>query len=373
MFGGLPRAGGTEAVMENIYKNINRKIYSIDFLFLGRKTDDCSEFSKMVSRESKIFYACTRSESLIKNHKNIKNVLISNHYDIVHSHMDACGDYVLKIAKDCGVKVRIAHSHNTGHLKNVQGLKDSIHRLVLDIERFRIRMFATHFVACSSEAGRWLFGKNIDRKSNYLLFKNAIDVNAYKFDEKVRNKVRKALHLEKKKIIGHVGRFEYQKNHPYLIEVFKNVHLKEKDTVLLLIGEGRGRANIEKLVEDAGLEKAVRFLGMVSNVNEVLQAMDIFVMPSYYEGLSVALVEAQASGLSCIVSDTVSPESDISGNVDFLDIGLDADKWSDKILSILRENKIRNCPREQLQKKGFDMITNIHTLENFYKESMKDN
>ncbi len=353
--------------MYNIYSMIDKARFHIDFLFFKSQPEDNSEFTKTVSRDSTVYYVPCLRDGVSENHRAIERILTENKYDIIHSHMDASGTDVLRIAKKCGIGIRVAHSHNTGHLQNAAGLKQKLHRAYIDLQRKRLPRYATHFVGCSDAAGQWLFGKRICEGGNYITFKNAVDLESYALDAEKREKTREALGLADSRVIGHVGRFAHQKNHPFLIDVFKDAYDTDRSLRLVLIGDGPDRAAVEQRVREYQIEDAVLFLGRLESVTELLFAFDLFLMPSYYEGLSVALVEAQATGLHCLVSNTCSPESDITGNVEFLPIDRGIEPWTQSIAEYFARGGERNDPSEQIRRCGFDMKTNIKELEGFYE------
>lgn len=368
---GIPHVGGTEAVMKNIFTYIDKKQYHIDFLFIGKEQDDLSDFSKEVKKQgSKIYYVPTLRTSIWRNHKEVKKILKSNGYDIIHSHLDASGADVLRIAKKCGVSVRITHSHNTSHLKNAKNLIDRVHRQYLNYQKRRLRKIATHFIGCSDLAGKWLFGDKICQQSNYMIFNNSIYVDKYRFNKGVRDEFRRKYKLEDDFVVGHIGRFEYQKNHEFLIDIFEALNKINKNSKLVLIGEGSKINVIKNIVKEKGLQKDVLFMGNVQNVEQLLQMMDVFIMPSFYEGLSVSLVEAQASGMPCLVSNTLSKQTNITGNVTFFDLHRSADQWAKKSMQLYNSN-LRDADVSGLIKsKGFDMKTNINNLERFYSAAL---
>jgi len=371
-FGGTPKLGGTEAVMMNIFQNIDKSKFKIDFLFYGVKEDDHSKFTIDVKNNgADVFYVPVLREGIIANHKAIRDILRNNHYDIIHAHMDASSTDLLRIAKEMGVKVRIAHSHNTAHLQNASSIKDRIHKIYLDFTKMMLPKYATHFIGCSDAAGLWLFGEKICSQNNYFIFKNAIDVSKYEYNIDIRNKIRRDYNLQNFKVICNIGRLSYQKNHPFLLSVFKEVHIRDENTRLILIGEGEDREKIESLIHELSLDESVIMTGNVLNVNEILQGVDLFFMPSFYEGLSIAIVEAQASGLKCIASDTVTSQTNISGNVKFLSLEASVDKWAETIISELNSGEERISPIKRIRDSGFDMISNIKNLEVFYNNALK--
>jgi glycosyltransferase involved in cell wall biosynthesis len=373
VFNQLLIKGGTESVMLNIFDNIDQERFHIDFLLMhDTQNEDKTEASRYLRKKgASIYYYTPLKSGLFQSRKSLEVFFKSHHYDIVHTHMNALGAEVLKIAKKYGVPVRVAHSHNTWHQLEIRNPKDLMHYLFLEKERKQIRRVATHYIGCSEEAGEWLFGKKICKSSEYFTFKNAIDVEKYQFNLETRKKLRTKYHLENQFVVGHVGRFDYQKNHLFLIQIFERLHNQNANTKLMLIGIGEYFEKMQALVHQLNLEDSVLFLGKRSDVPELLQVMDVFYLPSHFEGLPVSLVEAQASGLKCLVSDHVSRQSDISGNVQFLGIEEDdLDQWANAVDNILKDKDERRTPIDAIRKNGYDMKFNIKKLEAFYQKAL---
>ncbi len=376
VFNQLLIKGGTESVMLNIFDNIDQERFHIDFLLMhDTQNEDKTEASRYLRKKgASIYYYTPLKSGLFQSRKSLEVFFKSHHYDIVHTHMNALGAEVLKIAKKYGVPVRVAHSHNTWHQLEIHGLKDLLHYLYLEKERKQIRRVATHYIGCSEEAGEWLFGKKLCRTPEYFTFKNAIDVEKYQYNPEVRQKLRTEYHLEDQFVVGHVGRFDYQKNHVFLIHAFERLHQKNANTKLMLIGIGEYFEKMQELVRQLKLEDSVLFLGKRSDVPQLLQAMDVFFMPSHFEGLPVSLIEAQAAGLKCLVSDQVSRQADISGNVQFLGIEEnDLDHWVNAAVTMMKDKNDRRTPIEAIQENGYDMKFNIKQLEAFYQKALKRN
>ena len=372
-FPGHFKKGGTEAVMFNIFNNIDRDQFHIDFLLTDDEPDHTPETAYLKENGADVYYVCSRSKSLRQQRIQLREFFQKHTYDAVHTHMNTLGADVLQIAKQCGVKTRIAHSHNTSFQLTVRNVKDCLHYAYLVNEMYKLRKYATNQIACSTEAGEWLFGKRLCRQETYYLLRNAIDVSRFAYSPELRQKVRDALGIGDQFVFGHVGRFDHQKNHDLLIDIFHCLHQRNPETMLILIGVGENEANIHQKVEAMGLTQNVLFLGQRSDVNEQLQGFDMFLLPSRYEGLPVIAVEAQTAGLPCVISTNVSPETDISGNVIFVDPGADPAKWADVIMSHLPERDKRISPIDKIRQNGYDMQTNIKELEKYYQKWIERN
>ena len=364
--------GGTEAVVLNIFKHIDKTQFHIDFLVHGADTSDNLIHKNLVEAGASIFYVTPRYISYKHNIAEISDVLSRNHFDIVHSHMDASGYFLVHLAKKQGIKGRIAHSHNTAtqFLRSRTYLRNIPHRLLLEYAKYGLRKEATHFIACSDAAGRWLFGNNICNSPNYLLYKNGIDLEKYLYNESVRRQIRKELGMEENFIIGHVGRFAKQKNHTFLINVFSEVYKQYPASKLLLIGDGELLPQIKEQVNNSSIPSdAVLFAGVRDDVNKLYQAMDVMVFPSLFEGLPVVMVEAQASGLKVIASDCITPEAGLIPETEFLSLDAGPQKWAGRILNYAKGCERRNTC-DDIVKAGYSANNNIKMLENFYKSAI---
>ena len=365
VFGDIFKRGGTEAVMKGIFDHIDRSRFRIDFLLLSDAPDNTALTKHIEECGSSVYHITGRGSDYPEHRKQLKRFFEEHSYDIVHTHMDAIGDEVLAAAKKAGVEIRVAHSHNTDQLASPRTVKERIHKGLILAERRRLRKLATHFVACSGDAGRWLFGEERCRGDRYLLFKNAIDPDDFIFSDEKYNEIRRSLGVGDEPVIGHVGTFNYQKNHEFLIRVFAKVHART-DARLLLVGTGPLEQDIRSLAGKMGIADSVMFMGSRDDVKDLLIGMDVFAFPSRFEGLGVAIVEAQASGLKCVVSDRVPSEVDISGLVTFLPTDGGEEAWAEAILSSLENRDRRMSPAEKIREAGYDMRTEIHELEDFY-------
>lgn len=286
-------------------------------------------------------------------------------YQIIHSNLEERSYFALKEAKKLGVPVRISHSHN-------RPLGVNLKLMVRYYFRFMLKYYNTHMFACGVEAGDWLYGKK--NRDKVIVMKNAIDALQYRYNEQVQNDMRKELGIEGKKVIGHVGRFFPQKNHDFLIDIFQAVHDKDRDTVLLLVGGGEAddslKNQMKAKVKALGLQDAVLFLGVREDVERVVQAFDLFLLPSLFEGLPVTMVEAQAAGLPCVISDKVPIQCDITGNVQVMALEDAPEKWADRICDML-ETFEKQDTYEKIVEAGFDIKENAKWLKDFYVKALE--
>lgn len=304
--GGIMDRGGISVYMMNYYRYFDREKIQIDFVVHGKQGDWDEEIHKMGGH---IYYLPTKKENLLKWANKMRDVLNSGQYSIVHSHMDGMNGFLLKMAKECEVPIRISHSHNTEHLTN-NPLKKIFH----EYSKHQIKKYATHMWACSKNAAEWLYGQ----ESNYEVVPNAIETKKYLFDAKKREELRRKMGLEHKYVIGHIGRLEYQKNQEFLLTIFGDLVKENKDAILILVGIGKNKENLQADIAVKGLQNNVILFGKCDNIGEILNVFDVFAFPSRFEGLGIVVVEAQCNGLHCICSENVPEEVNITGNVEFI-------------------------------------------------------
>lgn len=351
--------GGAETFVMNLYRNIDRTKVQFDFV---KHTEDKCDFDEEIAKLGGRIYTISRYNG--KNHFYYKKQwerFFNAHpeYKIIHGHMRSTSSIYLSIAKAYGLRT-IAHSHSTASRGNL------LERSIKYIMQLPIRYIADYLLACSDEAGKWLFGKKVLGKNNYMLLKNAIDIDKYTFNQAIRKEMRKKLDIEEKFVIGHVGSFSYPKNHKFLVKIFSEVFKNNKDSVLLLLGDGVLRDEIINQVKQLGLNGFVYFVNNVENVNDYLQAMDVFVFPSIYEGLGIALIEAQAAGLPCVVSDAVPKEAFIIEDIKVLKL-TNIITWSKQLTDYKNIN--RNNAKDYLfRKAGYDINCSVNVLLDIYEK-----
>jgi glycosyltransferase EpsD len=354
--------GGAETLIMNLYRNIDRTMIQFDFLVHKDKPGD---FEKEIeSLGGKIYRLPYITEVGHFKYFAILRDFFRKHsyYNIVHSHMDCISGLVLKAAMKAGVPVRIAHSHNT------QSEGKLIVRMYKKYIGMKITSCATHLLACSQQAARWLFKAQAGRAS---IVRNGVEAKRFSYNTHIRNSIRAQLGIENDTlVVGHIGRFYHQKNHSFLIDIFSQVNKRNSNSLLLLVGDGPLKDEIKKKVKKLNLDNSVIFLGVREDIPNLLQAMDVFVFPSYHEGLPVTLIEAQASGLKCIVSDVVSKEADIGKNLlAFRNIREPAEKWAEG--AITTYDRAENLEAE-IKKSGYDIVHTAKDMENYYKKCFSD-
>lgn len=355
---GIMHRGGAETMIMNYYRHIDRTKVQFDFV---ENSDRSAEFDEEITALGGRIYRCPHYTG--KNHFQYIawwKAFYARHggdYKAVHGHIGSTAAIYLSLAKKVGLYT-VAHSHNTCGWS----LKD----MVYQIYAYPTRFVADSFFGCSRDAGISRYGRRTCSKSDkFRVLNNAIEKDKFTFNSEVREKLRSQLGISEKIVIGHAGRFVDQKNHVFLIRIFAEIHRRNPDVVLLLLGDGEKRPEIERLVHRLGLEKAVFFEGVRENINDYYQAMDIFVLPSLYEGLGIVAVEAQAAGLPCVISDGVSKECVVTRDlVRVCRLRDTADHWAEQILSCV--GKERTDTSDQLKRSGYDIKENAAWLERFY-------
>lgn len=269
--------GGVESVVMNYYKNIDRNRIQFHFLCDEDSTDiPYEEIEKLGGKVIVI----PPYQKLFEYQKELYRIFKENNYKIVHSHINALSVFPLRIAKKAKIPLRIAHSHSTSNKKE---WKKNILKMIL---RPFSKLYANNYFACTEYAGKWLFGKKVVERKELNVINNAIDLKKFEFNENTREDLRKELGIkEDVLVIGHVGRFMKQKNHEFLIDVFEKAIKQDDNIYLILVGQGPLEDKIKEMAKEKGIEDKILFLGQRNDVNKLYQAMDIFVLPSLYEGL----------------------------------------------------------------------------------------
>jgi glycosyltransferase involved in cell wall biosynthesis len=337
--------GGAENLLMNLYRNMDRSKVQFDFLtcFAGVFDDEIVQMGGKVHRIAYITEVGQR-----KFEQEIQQFLQNNpQYRIIHSHLDKMSGLVLKSARKAHVPVRIAHSHNT----------ESEGNLMVKAYKWyagsQVKKRATHLYACSDAAAKWLYGA---RAKQAHILKNGIEMDRFQFSKPVREQMRRSLQItEDTLVIGHVGRFAKQKNHLFLLDLFALIHEQVPHSKLVLVGDGPLRAKIEKRINELNLEGSVQLLGVRDDIHQLLQMFDVFVFPSFHEGLPVTLIEAQCAGLPCVISDTITQEVDME--IDLIHRLPITDKamWLNRIIGIANTPIPRRIEPAVLTERGYDI------------------
>lgn len=344
-------AGGAETFLMKIYRTLDKNKYQMDFYCMSLKE---GFYEKEINElGGRLFHAKSKSENLYKALKNLFKVVKHYNYKYVmrvSQHSLATLD--LLVAKLGGASVLIQRSSNTDSDSNFS-------RVLHKIFNFLPRTVPNIKIAPSTEAAEYTFGKDCIKKRKAILIKNAIDVDQFIFNQKKRDLIRKKLEIENKFVVGHVGRLSKQKNHSYLIDIFERIYNYNNDTVLLLVGKGELENEIKDRIELKGLTDKVIFAGIRSDVPEIMMAMDIFIFPSFYEGMPNTVIEAQATGLSCVISDSITREVRITELANFKSIQSKPIEWAEYALEKINKDIRKNMKREFIEI-GYDIkeVTN---------------
>ena len=363
VFGMTENPGGVESVIMNYYRELNKRNIQFDFLC---NTKDVAYESEILSLGGKIHRITARSKNRFKYLSDMKHFFEENADNYSTIWVNVCSlaniDY-LKYAKKYGIKYRIIHSHNSQNM-------DSKLRMLLHIINKRvIDKYATDFWSCSDEAAKWFYNDKIIKSENYLYVNNAIDASKYKYNKKIRNQYRKKLNIDNKLVFGNIGRFHFQKNHPFIIKTFAEILKEKPNSVLLLIGKGDDEETIKTMVKKYNISDKVLFLGIRNDVEKIMQAMDVLIFPSLFEGLPLVLVEAQAADLLIFASDVITKKVKFSNRLKFISLDENEKVWSKKIINSIDEIENRSSSIEIIINNGFDIETESKKIEKIFKRN----
>lgn len=361
--------GGAETMIMNYYRHIDKTKVQFDFLLhredKGYFDDEIESLGGKIHRMPPI-----TPQNYFLYKKRLKK-FFSEHpeYKIVHSHLNALSSIILGVAKNENIPCRIAHSHlavEPSVLKKIfkkntdikATIKDSIQSLI----RWKVAKVATNYFACGEKAGDWLFGKK--NRTKVKVVNNAINASLFKYNRTKSEKIKEEIGITNKKVIGHIGRFNEQKNHFLLIKIFHEIYKKNNNCVLLLIGTGNLEDKVKDKAKRLNIHQNIFFLGLRNDIPNLLQGFDVFLFPSLYEGLPVTLIEAQASGLKIITSSTITKEVDITGLIKFIDLQKPESVWAESVLNNLNYN--REDTSNQIKENGYDISENAKKMQIFY-------
>ena len=324
--------GGIETLVMNIYRAIDRDKIQFDFALTGGEKTFYDD--EVLSLGGRIFYFDPK-KSIERNLSEVFKT--KGPFRVMHSHVYFYSGVVLRCAARYNIPVRIAHAHNTSF-----GQQYTIKRRIYEwLMRRWILRYATDMFGCSEDACRFVFGKNCMKDPRCRVLHNGFDVKAYSFNSEKRNTIREHYHIQETQlVVGHVGRFEIQKNHNQLIDIFAEIHAVRSDSVLLMVGRGTLMEEIKEKCERLGLLDSCRFAGAQKDTPSYYSAMDVFLFPSLYEGLGSVLIEAQANGLSVVTTkDLVPKDIDVTGRASFVALNAPAEKWAKEVLKAENEHR----------------------------------
>lgn len=338
-------AGGAETFLMKIYRNIDKSKYQMDFIvsYSGKNYYE-EEIQKMGGR---IFYVPPKSKNFIKSFFGVMKIVKDNNYQhVIRVNEHSLSTLDLLAAKIGGAKKLIMRSSNANSGSTFKVILHKIFRpLAIVIPNVKI--------APSTDAAEYTFGKKQVKNNKVIILNNGLDIKQFTFDSKIRNKIRNELNINDKFVVGHIGRFNEQKNHLKLIEIFNELYKRNNKSILVLIGKGSLEKAIKMRVKELGIENSVLFLGEKDNINQLLFSFDILVFPSKYEGMPNVLIEAQTTGLKCIVSDSITQEANVIGLIKYISLTDSLDRWCNEILAIDNINRLNSASK--MLKSGYDI------------------
>ena len=351
--------GGIQSFIMNIYRHLDKN--KIQFDFLVRVNRQCYFNEEIEKLGGRIYYIPSRRDNLMHQKKMWMNFFMNHpEFNTIQYHVSSLSDIApIKFAKKSNIKQIILHIHSTKTPKAIY------HKILHKIHQNMVDKYVTDFFACSIAAARFAYKKSALK--NVKIIKNGIEAKKYIFDIEKRIDKRNKLNIaDNDLVIGHVGRFDKIKNHTFIVDIFKEILKKEKNAVLVLIGKEDDKKEIRLKIKKLGIEDKVRILGIRNDVNELLMGMDIFLFPSFKEGLPVSVIEAECTGLKCFLSDTITKEVNLTGNVEFISLNQSADYWANYILKYKNYEYDRKNNYQKVVDAGYDIESTIKEIEEKY-------
>lgn len=351
--------GGAETMIMTYYRNLDRS--KVQFDFLVHTDEECPFDSEVIKLGGKIYRMPQYKGSNHIQYQKKWKVFLQEHteYKIIHGHYFTISAVYFEVARKLN-RICIGHSHISNIMQDSLIGKLKYHLFIKPIKRL-----SDYYLACSEDAGEWMYGRDIFNHPHFHIMNNSIDAIKFTFNQTIRNQIRHEFNLENKFVIGHIGRFNYQKNHDFLIDIFSEIKNRKSDAILMLVGEGELKHDIINKINNLKLSNDVVFTGERSDVPNLLQAMDVFLFPSHYEGLGIVLIEAQAAGLPSLTSLNVVPkEAQVTELLQFISLKEDANHWSEEVIKA--KNKTRLNRYQEIEEKGYDIHTNAMWLQEFY-------
>lgn len=351
--------GGIEKFYMSYFENFSSNV-CVDFITHESTSD---EYKKIIEDKQGKLYIMPKIN--LKNLKHFKNELkkffeLHNDYDIIHCNMANAACFYFYEAKKYNINIRILHSHQNNYADKFTHKIRNIPLVFLG------KKMASHNMACTKVAGDFLF-----KNEEYIIINNAIDIDKFKYDENIRMQLRKEKKIENAFVVGNVGRLTEQKNQKFLLDIFKNIVNEREDSILLLIGDGELKDELVQYSKKLDIYEKVRFIEPVSDINKFYQIMDVFVLPSLYEGLGIVNIEAENSGLKVFVSENVPKDIDITDLVTFISLNKSAKFWAEKILNCNVDN--RRDYSNEITENNYNIYKESKKLEEYYKKLIREN
>lgn len=352
--------GGVETILLNYALHFKNK-EQLELHIITQDINDENCIRQFKENGFIVHVVTHKRKSILKHVKKIYEILRYEKFDVVHSHMTLTNFYVLFLAQFLGVSLRISHAHSA---YSTSGIKK---RFAYFILKKLNRISSNSWMACGYEAAYFLYGEKAIQEGKVHIVKNAVNLDSFRYSDEVREKIRKKYNMGNRLCVGHVGRFMAVKNHDFVLKIFKEILKLRNDAVLLLVGDGELRDHIHQYADELNIGDKIIFTGNIVNMNEVYQAMDVFLLPSFYEGLPVVSIEAQASGLPCLISDNVDHRCAITSCVKFMSIDKPASQWAEVICGFSNKNRsFSDQYIKELKTEGYDIDVEAHKLENVY-------
>lgn len=355
--------GGVENMLLNYCQYMERDKIHVDFIVHNQKKGAIE--NKFLEFGCKVFHVTPKTDSLLQNTYEIYKILKRENYDVVHSHMNYKGVSHMIIAKLCGVKCRIIHQH-TAHYRT-----NGILKILVPIAKKTASIFSNVWMACSKDAAIDMFGKRNFVKKKVIILKDAIDTKKFSYNKVTRDKIRKEFMIDDKFVIGMVARFHLEKNHEFMIKIFKYILNIQKNSVLMLVGGGEMFEYYKKIVKEDGINNKVIFTGIRDDVGNLLQSMDAFVLPTQKEGFGMVLIESQCAGLPTFTSaEGVPKEVKVTDLLHFISLQSSAQEWANIILESIGKNE-RFSRQKEIIEAGYDIVVQKRVLEYIYENGYK--
>ena len=366
-FGMTENIGGTEMYLMAQYRQMDKKKVLYDFVFMPLHENNQMAFADEVQAEgSRIYRVLPPKRALLMHYFLIMRLMWQHRHEyqaVVMNVNSVAYIFPLLAAAVCGIPCRIMHSHNSGEIDAHSFIRKFIREQRSRINRWLMRHVATQYWACSGLAGRWMF-----RGEPFTVIHNAIDLERFHYQPDLRDRMRRELGVQDRFVLGNVARFSYQKNQPFLVDVFKEVKARIPEAILLLVGNATYGVDVydetKRKVVQYGLQDSVKFLGMRSDTNALYQAFDVFVLPSRFEGLCIASIEAQGAGLVNICSKVLPPETNVSRDFYTMDLNDGAVKWAETIIA--HRHDVRHDGAPSLRAAGYDICKEAKRVEHFF-------
>ena len=345
-------SGGVESMLYNYYLHLDRT--KVQFDFIVHESERGLLETKFQFLGSNIYRVSSKKDSLKKNILQIYKVIREGNYNIVHCHQNFLNFISLFLAKKCRIPVRISHAH--GYIKDIK-MNEKVKN---HIRRYLNNYFTNYMFSCSTASGKWLHGERWIVNQENILMKNAIDVDKFLFDNTVRKKYRTSFNFDDKIVLLHVGRFSEEKNHFFMVDIIERLLKKANHYILLFVGDGKTKSKVEEYTREKKLNECIMFLGERDDISELMNAADILLFPSKNEGLGMATIEGQATGLKVLASNKIPSETNITPNISYIPLDGPAE-WANKIRTI--ELSGRESQKELLIKAGYSIKEQVKHYE----------